>query len=870
MVKQSNELSFFVSKCVQFPVFRSDILSLFEHAIRQNDGLLQNKIFFDTLLCELLKIRHPEDNLISLVSKGLFSKRSLNHWSQFLMSLIHTPSEDTKPKSNDDIDLLFSKISSMKYDDQVCAIETIFKAGFKSNLTDSAKAIHFVMASHMLNLYPDDSESVLQLSPLAKTLLPESKESEKVRLQCLQNMIEYLINLKVDLTVNMVNENQTMITFIQHQLKSLLVKENIKDEKFSVCKLAVTLGTYCPIVIEPLIGTLSMTIMGLEQEDQRITLMCQILNLYQKLRQLPKLLARLLISLSKMESSSFTTSNLKWHIDIINCFSSKITNLPSGQLIEIWKTFEYHMKNSKNMASTLETLFPVFLLSACIVDQNIPDSTMMKYEAMIKSNREIAKDLSLTNVKNAIEEVCITLMHTRDVNTLILDENFMSNLQKRKRNDLIATDDVSTKKSKLALKWKDIKDDPPNSWRATMSKLDDEGILEAINELLSNKALSKDLVEDNPRIQHFIVSECIKRVQKSNPNANFLKHLTDDGSLEGLSSTTCFEEFSNLDDIGNGEYLRNSFDLLPLEYLQGKLEARTTILLISLAKVDVSFMPLIARCFTNAFRTSVVLKYLSITNLLEYFSTIPNSPYHDQILVSAIKLGLTFQTPMDEIMSNSDNFAKPLEILVDDKKVNVSVMLLESLRPVLTKEIMISGEEKLAKYNELFKTLSKAFLKGLKNSEKNVEYSLVTRALTSVIEILAFQSKADSKKLKKWAPHVNTYASISLVNSGDNTEKLSNFKFLSVVLQNYNSLKEKVEESLMSNIIDKRFYDKPLVVHEEKNAFTALIESASEHSPENFNIFASTLIEITIDQCVALNDLRLLANWELFLKVRIL
>ena len=73
----------------------------------------------------------------------------------------------------------------------------------------------------------------------------------------------------------------------------------------------------------------------------------------------------------------------------------------------------------------------------------------------------------------------------------------------------------------------------------------------------------------------------------------------------------------------------------------------------------------------------------------------------------------------------------------------------------------------------------------------------------------------------------------------------------------------------MSNIIDKRFYDKPLVVHEEKNAFTSLIESASEHSPENFNIFASTLIEITIDQCVALNDLRLLANWELFLKVRI-
>merc|ERR1719510_1643372 len=102
-----------------------------------------------------------------------------------------------------------------------------------------------------------------------------------------------------------------MITYMQHQLKSLLIKENIKGEKSSVCKLTVTLGTYCPLVIEPLIGTLSMTIMCLEQEDHRITLMCQILNLYQKLRQLPKLLARLLISLNKMNSSS--TPNLKWH-----------------------------------------------------------------------------------------------------------------------------------------------------------------------------------------------------------------------------------------------------------------------------------------------------------------------------------------------------------------------------------------------------------------------------------------------------------------------------------------------------------------------------------------------------------------------------
>ena len=113
--------------------------------------------------------------------------------------------------------------------------------------------------------------------------------------------------------------------------------------------------------------------------------------------------------------------------------------------------------------------------------------------------------------------------------------------------------------------------------------------------------------------------------------------------------------------------------------------------------------------------------------------TAQDSPFYKQILQSLVKLGLTYSSPLNELSENADDFANKLKDLNDDNQVNVSVTLLESLSPVLTEKITVSGEEKRTKYGELFTELSKGLLKGLKSEAKNVDNALVIRALTIVI-----------------------------------------------------------------------------------------------------------------------------------------
>ena len=130
------------------------------------------------------------------------------------------------------------------------------------------------------------------------------------------------------------------------------------------------------MIIEPFIGALSSTIMTLDKTDVKVELMCKVIGLFHKMRQFPKLIARLLIALNN-------GGDVIWDQEIINCFADKVLLLPSGQLVETWKTFEYHIRNSSNLTMTLETLMPVFLLHASIIEQSIPVLTMNKFEALL-------------------------------------------------------------------------------------------------------------------------------------------------------------------------------------------------------------------------------------------------------------------------------------------------------------------------------------------------------------------------------------------------------------------------------------------------------------------------------------------------------
>ena len=852
LLRNHDDLCFLIAKCVKHPIIQADALSLYEASIHSNNMTFSNQKFFELLLVEVLKTENPSHEIVSLVSKGLFSKQLAAHWTLFLKTSIHQPNLDQKPTCNDEIDSVFKKILSMTNSNQINAIGVLYKGAIRSNvMTDSSKAIFYAMTSRMLKLNPkfDDTNTLLEFSPLAETLFLTALESEsqKDRIIALQEIIEYSVNMELDFSVIMGSEDQSWMKYLQYQLKYLLTE--IKEESAAICKISLYLGNYCPIIIEPFIGALSSTIMTLDKTDIKVELMCKVIALFHKMRQFPKLIARLLIALNN-------GGDVIWNQDIINCFAEKVLLLPSGQLIETWKTFEYHIRNSSNLTMTLETLMPVFLLHASIIDKSIPVLTMNKFEGIIQSTRDAISTLkSLPKTKNAVEELCITLIHTREMK--FIDLRSASILQKRKL-DMIAP--IESKKAKTILNWEDVKMHP-NIWKVALMEMEDEELKKGIDELILWEKLSNELIEENVRALQIIVEKVVDYVKDNNPRIKYLEHLKS-GVLIKLDSF--FDEVSNLK-IPSTKYVERMIKFLPLEHLQGRIEAIVTILSISLVRVDSCFSIIIARCLSTLFRSSTILKYLSATKLILHLSMLQNSPYYTKIIQSIIKLGLTYQAPLDELMQDSGEFSSKLKHELNDEiSFCLSVNFLESLQPTLTDKIVVSGDDKRSKYEALFKDLSKALMKGLKNENKNINNSLIMRALTAIIDVLSFQG--NSKKLKKWGPFVlSTYMSMII----DADRKSCNFKFLSVVLRNYEALREKLNDGFFKNIIHSKFYTKPLESEEEKETFTLLIEATSRHSSEDFRVLINDMLELTIDRSVSSSDLQLLNNWKNIIKAQI-
>merc|ERR1712223_1195715 len=94
-------------------------------------------------------------------------------------------------------------------------------------------------------------------------------------------------------------------------------------------------------------------------------------------------MARMLIAINKSSSKS-ATNQFQFDDESLQCFAEKVTTLPVGQVLDLWKTFEYHLKNVSNGGNKLiDQLMSTFILHACIVEQAIPEPTMDKIEANI-------------------------------------------------------------------------------------------------------------------------------------------------------------------------------------------------------------------------------------------------------------------------------------------------------------------------------------------------------------------------------------------------------------------------------------------------------------------------------------------------------
>ena len=155
------------------------------------------------------------------------------------------------------------------------------------------------------------------------------------------------------------------------------------------------------------------------------------------------------------------------------------------------------------------------------------------------------------------------------------------------------------------------------------------------------ESLDEESIEENGRIHSIIMESVLNKLRSRGKGgkSKFLSALVSGAMDEVATVFECLQ----VKDEKDLEMLQK----LPLEHLHGDLEAKMSLLSLSVIKSSSSI--LFARCLNSTFRPCSILKYLPVWQVLETLQTCPSTNHQDQILQSVLKLSVTYQKPFLEI-----------------------------------------------------------------------------------------------------------------------------------------------------------------------------------------------------------------------------
>jgi len=216
-----------------------------------------------------------------------------------------------------------------------------------------------------------------------------------------------------------------------------------------------------------------------------------------ELRQMPKTVARTYISLQQTQETLFEKN--PFENVFLKSFGSRVSQLPTGLVLELWKTFLYHLdadvrpdaKTPKalNMICLTDPLLSTFLNHACIVEQSLPQRTAEKIVEMATKTQSLLTPLSgsLPLVQSSLFELSLMLKNCRQID--------LSEV-----NSLTEESEKGSKKSKTKLGYKDILPENLTYLAAVVDELSDKDIMGAAKMLLKRENLlsqcSKTVAED--------------------------------------------------------------------------------------------------------------------------------------------------------------------------------------------------------------------------------------------------------------------------------------------------------------------------------------------------------------------------------------
>ncbi len=330
-----------------------------------------------------------------------------------------------------------------------------------------------------------------------------------------------------------------------------------------------------------------------------------------ELRQLPKTVARTFIGLQQNSKQVLGKDPL--YADFLTTFGTRVSQLPTGLVLELWKTFLYHLEvdvkpdlkttKAKNMLALTDQLMSTFLDYACVVEQALPQRIMDKIvELIVKTHSDISSVVGhLPRVSTSLIELSILLKSCRQIEMSVLTENLKENkkehkLLKRKLQSLETSNDEGESKTKLNCQ--DILPGNIKYLPLIIDELHEADVTEGAKLFLENEELlfqSTRIISEDQRLQIALVISALEKTQKSfvnkNPSKSFVGALMTDRLSWFQSSgnesklTSAAEALKELmiagkatDKGGNHAEIIKLLKVLPLECLRGEFESLVSLI----------------------------------------------------------------------------------------------------------------------------------------------------------------------------------------------------------------------------------------------------------------------------------------------------
>ena len=337
-----------------------------------------------------------------------------------------------------------------------------------------------------------------------------------------------------------------------------------------------------------------------------------------ELRQLPKTVARTFIGLQQNTKQVLGKDPL--HADFLTSFGTRVSQLPTGLVLELWKTFLYHLDvdvkpdlkttKAKNMLTLTDQLMSTFLNYACVVEQALPQRIMDKIvELVVKTQSDISSVVGhLPRVNTSLIELSILLKSCRQIELSVVTENLRTNktehnLLKRKLESLETIADEGESKTKLTCQ--DILPGNIKYLPLVIDELHETDVTEGAKLFLENEELlvqSTRIISEDQRLQIALVISALGKSQKSlggkNPSKGFVAALLTDSlswfKTSGNESklTSAAEALKELmitgkptDKGGNHSEMIRLLKVLPLECLRGEFETLVSLITVWLLMV---------------------------------------------------------------------------------------------------------------------------------------------------------------------------------------------------------------------------------------------------------------------------------------------